>query len=318
VGKERFAHALHDLSLRKDGPFVAVNCAALPDDLVESELFGVEKGAFTGAHSTRPGKFERADGGTLFLDEIGELPLPAQAKLLRVLQEGELERLGDDRTRKINIRVVAATNVDLESAVRAGKFRSDLYYRLNVYPIGIPALRERSQDIPQLAAAMTTRFATLHSKRITGLSDKALQTLKRYQWPGNVRELENMIERGVILAANDGHIQVEDLFPNPEMGNGFDVAIGTTGSLETTVKTPADSLSDTFFNSRLSLDDVESMLLREAVSRANGNYAGAARMLGLTRPQLAYRLKKNAIADDMKDAGSANAGEGMDDNPPSS
>ena len=318
VGKERFAHALHDLSLRKDGPFVAVNCAALPDDLVESELFGVEKGAFTGAHSTRPGKFERADGGTLFLDEIGELPLPAQAKLLRVLQEGELERLGDDRTRKINIRVVAATNVDLESAVRAGKFRSDLYYRLNVYPIGIPALRERSQDIPQLAAAMTTRFATLHSKRITGLSDKALQTLKRYQWPGNVRDLENMIERGVILAANDGHIQVEDLFPNPEMGNGFDVAIGTTGSLETTVKTPADSLSDTFFNSRLSLDDVESMLLREAVSRANGNYAGAARMLGLTRPQLAYRLKKNAIADDMKDAGSANAGEGMDDNPPSS
>jgi DNA-binding NtrC family response regulator len=298
VGKERFAHALHDLSNRKDGPFVAVNCAALPNDLVESELFGVEKGAFTGAHTSRPGKFERADGGTLFLDEIGELPLPAQAKLLRVLQEGELERLGDDKPRKINIRVVAATNVDLENAVRAGKFRSDLFYRLNVYPIPIPSLRERSQDIPPLAEAMIKRFSTLHGKRVDGLSDQALQTLKRYQWPGNVRELENMIERGIILATNGGHIQVEDLFPNPEVNNGFDVSIGQSGTLETTTKNQSGALSDAFFSSKLSLEEIESMLLKEAVRRADGNYSSAARMLGMTRPQLAYRLKKTPLAED--------------------
>lgn len=295
VGKERFAHALHDLSNRKEGPFVAVNCAALPHDLVESELFGVEKGAFTGAHSSRPGKFERADGGTLFLDEIGELPLAAQAKLLRVLQEGELERLGDDRPRKINIRIVAATNVNLECAVKEGKFRSDLYYRLNVYPIAIPALRERVQDIPHLAKAMIKRFCTLHGKRVEGLSDKALLALKRYQWPGNVRELENMIERGIILATNGGQIEVEDLFPNPEMGSEPDGAINENGDLEEVSKDGTASLADAFFTSKLSLDDIETMLLKDAVVRAKGNYAGAARLLGLTRPQLAYRLKKASL-----------------------
>ena len=293
VGKERFAHALHDLSHRKDAPFVAVNCAALPDDLVESELFGVEKGAFTGAHSSRPGKFERADGGTLFLDEIGELPLPAQAKLLRVLQEGELERLGDDKTRKINVRIIAATNVDLESAVKAGRFRSDLYYRLNVYPIAIPALRERIQDIAPLALAMIKRFSTLHNKRVDGLSDKALQTLKKYHWPGNVRELENMIERGIILATNGGHIEVEDLFPNLDDSALQDVAIGNAGTLEPPCKGGNGSnLTDLFFSSDLSLDQVESLLIEQAVEKSKGNYSGAARMLGITRPQLAYRMKK--------------------------
>lgn len=295
VGKERFAHALHDLSNRKEGPFVAVNCAALPQDLVESELFGVEKGAFTGAHSSRAGKFERADGGTLFLDEIGELPLAAQAKLLRVLQEGELERLGDDRPRKINIRVVAATNVNLETAVKEGKFRSDLFYRLNVYPIGIPALRERVQDIPHLAKAMIHRFSTLHSKRVDGLSDKALLALKRHQWPGNVRELENMIERGIILAANGCHIEVEDLFPNAEIHGEPDGAINENGDLEDMGQNDGSSLADAFFTSKLSLEDIETMLLKDAVVRAKGNYAGAARLLGLTRPQLAYRLKKASL-----------------------
>ncbi|GAB2182459.1 sigma-54-dependent Fis family transcriptional regulator [Denitratisoma sp. agr-D3] len=295
VGKERFAHALHDLSNRKDAPFVAVNCAALPDDLVESELFGVEKGAFTGAHTSRPGKFERADGGTLFLDEIGELPLPSQAKLLRVLQEGELERLGDDKPRKVNVRIVAATNVDLEHAVKAGKFRSDLFYRLNVYPIQIPALRERPQDIALLANAMVDRFSTLHGKRVAGLSDKAMQTLKKYPWPGNVRELENMIERGIILASNDGPIEVEDLFPNIVDGNGFDVAIGRSGALEETAQDEAAAIKEAFFSSKLSLEEVESLLLAEAVDKADGNYSGAARMLGLTRPQLAYRMKKSKV-----------------------
>jgi transcriptional regulator with PAS, ATPase and Fis domain len=295
VGKERFAHALHDLSNRKEGPFVAVNCAALPHDLVESELFGVEKGAFTGAHSSRAGKFERADGGTLFLDEIGELPLAAQAKLLRVLQEGELERLGDDRPRKINIRVVAATNVNLECAVKEGKFRSDLFYRLNVYPIGIPSLRERVQDIPHLAKAMIHRFSTVHGKRVDGLSDKALLALKRHQWPGNVRELENMIERGIILAANGCHIEVEDLFPNAEINGEPDGAINENGDLEDMGRNDGSSLADAFFGSKLSLDDIETMLLKDAVVRAKGNYAGAARLLGMTRPQLAYRLKKASL-----------------------
>ncbi|RTL49427.1 MAG: sigma-54-dependent Fis family transcriptional regulator [Rhodocyclaceae bacterium] len=300
VGKERFAHALHDLSNRKEGPFVAVNCAALPADLVESELFGVEKGAFTGAHASRAGKFERADGGTLFLDEIGELPLPAQAKLLRVLQEGELERLGDDKPRKINIRIVTATNVDLECAVKAGKFRSDLFYRLNVYPIAIPSLRERKQDIPHLANAMIKRFSTLHGKRVEGLSDKAQQALRSYQWPGNVRELENMIERGIILASNGSHIEVEDLFPNPEMRNDDQVAIDESGNLEPSSGGEKAPVSEMFFSSNMSLDAIETLLIEEAVLRAKGNYAGAARLLGITRPQLAYRLKKNRGGEDDK------------------
>ena len=212
VGKERFARTLHEMSARKDEAFVAVNCAALPDELIESELFGVERGAFTGAHASRAGKFERAHGGTLFLDEVGELPLPAQAKLLRALQEGEIERLGDERTRKVNVRLVAATNVDLQKAVNAGTFRRDLYYRLNVYPVTIPPLRERTGDIPALVEAMVRRFETLHGKHIAGLSDKAMRALKLHTWPGNVRELENVLERGVILAPPNGQIEVEHLF----------------------------------------------------------------------------------------------------------
>ena len=305
VGKERFAHALHDLSTRKEGPFVAVNCAALPADLVESELFGVEKGAFTGAHSSRPGRFERADGGTLFLDEIGELPLLAQAKLLRVLQEGELERLGDERVRKVNIRVIAATNVDLEHAVKAGRFRSDLYYRLNVYPIQIPALREREQDIPPLATAMVKRFCAVHNKQVRGITDRAMQTLRRYAWPGNVRELENMIERGVILATNNGYIEVDDLFPNiqDEAAEHSD-AIGEDGSLGPASQgRGGSSVSELFFAGTLSLDQVERELIDQAVLKAKGNYAGAARLLGLTRPQLAYRIKRNQQSGDSRPVG---------------
>ncbi len=293
VGKERFARALHDMSGRAAAPFVAVNCAALPHDLVESELFGVEKGAFTGAHSTRVGKFERADGGTLFLDEIGELPLAAQAKLLRALQEGEIERLGDDKTRKVNVRIVAATNVDLQAAVKTGRFRSDLFYRLNVYPINIPPLRERALDIPPLARAMLGKFCTLHGKRLDGFTDKALQALKRYQWPGNVRELENMIERGVILAPQDSRIEVDDLFPSLEVAPERESGIGEGGGLVESAPAEQDSLCHMIMASGLSLDEIEAMLLREAVSRAQGNLAGAARLLGITRPQLSYRLKRN-------------------------
>jgi DNA-binding NtrC family response regulator len=293
VGKERFARALHDSSARAKAAFVAVNCAALPPDLIESELFGVEKGAFTGAQSPRAGRFERAEGGTLFLDEIGELPLAAQAKLLRVLQEGELERLGDDRTRKINVRIVAATNVDLQAAVKAGRFRSDLYYRLNVYPIHIPPLRERLLDIPPLVDALVKKFCTLHEKRIAGLTDKALQALKLYPWPGNIRELENMIERGIILASAGGWIEIEDLFPVLEGGDSHESGIAAGGQLEERATPEKQRLCAAILESGLSLEEVEALVLREAVSRAEGNLAGAARLLGMTRPQLNYRLKRN-------------------------
>ncbi|MCW5617254.1 MAG: sigma-54-dependent Fis family transcriptional regulator, partial [Rhodocyclaceae bacterium] len=231
VGKERFARTLHELSPRAKAPFVAVNCAALPHDLIESELFGVEKGAFTGAHASRMGKFERADGGTLFLDEVGELPLAAQAKLLRVLQEGEIERLGDERVRKINVRLVTATNVDLQSAVKQGRFRSDLYYRLNVYPVTIPSLRERVSDIPLLVEAMVARFCAMHEKKLLGVTDKAMRMLKAYAWPGNIRELENIIERGVILTPQYDWIQAEHLFVGTSIESTPD-SISDAGTLE--------------------------------------------------------------------------------------
>ncbi|WP_292937904.1 sigma-54-dependent Fis family transcriptional regulator [Noviherbaspirillum sp.] len=293
VGKERFARALHDMSKRAERPFVAVNCAALPHDLIESELFGVEKGAFTGAHATRVGKFERAEGGTLFLDEIGELPLAAQAKILRVLQEGEIERLGDDQTRKVNVRIVAATNVELQQAVKDGRFRADLFYRLNVYPIEIPPLRERALDIPPLVNAMVEKFNAVHGKRVAGITDKAMKALKAYQWPGNVRELENMIERGIILAPADGWIELDHLFPSLSESEMRDIGISEQGALTESRPLEQERLCEAFITSGMSLDEIESMLLREAVDRSSGNLAGAARMLGLTRPQLTYRLKRN-------------------------
>jgi transcriptional regulator with GAF, ATPase, and Fis domain len=293
VGKERFARTLHQLSKRRQGPFVAVNCAALPHDLIESELFGVEKGAFTGAQTSRMGKFERADGGTLFLDEIGELPLAAQAKLLRVLQEGEIERLGDDRVRKINIRLVAATNVDLQSAVKEGRFRSDLFYRLNVYPIQIPPLRERVADIPLLVEAMLARFCTLYEKKLLGVSDKTMQAIKRYQWPGNVRELENMIERGVILAPHGGWIEMEHLFTHVGEVENWECLISATGNLENKPEPcRTAALLEAILGSGIPFEELETRLIDEAVRRSEGNLAGAARLLGITRPQLQYRLKK--------------------------
>jgi DNA-binding NtrC family response regulator len=291
VGKERFARALHELSQRRNAPFVAVNCAALPDELVESELFGVERGAFTGAHAARAGKFERADGGTLFLDEIGELPLAAQAKLLRVLQEGEIERLGDDCVRKINVRIVAATNVDLMTEVSAGRFRRDLFYRLNVYPVTIPPLRERQSDIQPLVEAMVTRFSSLHDKRVAGITDKSWRALKMHAWPGNVRELENVIERGVILASQNGWIEVDHLFSGPVPAAPHE-CVGKAGGLEQTEAAEHGKLFENVLDAGIPLDTLEQELLQSAVRRADGNLSAAARLLGITRPQLNYRLKK--------------------------
>ena len=290
VGKERFARALHAMSPRAKGPFVAVNCAALPGELIESELFGAEKGAFTGAIGARAGRFERADGGTLLLDELGELPLPAQAKLLRVLESGEVERLGATATRKVDVRVVAATNVELEQAVAEGRFRRDLFYRLNVYPIRIPLLRERIDDIEPLARHLLQRFTALHGKRVTGFTDRALDAMRHYPWPGNVRELENLIERGVILAAPGEPVDVDRLFPT--LAGMPTATVGVAGGLEPSVREEGLSLYDEMNRRGLGLDALADVLMLEAVRRHDGNLAAAARALGITRPQLSYRLSR--------------------------
>ncbi len=297
VGKEMFARALHGCSTRSNGPFVAVNCAALPEQLIESELFGVEKGAFTGAQQSRPGRFERAHWGTLFLDEVGELSASAQAKLLRVLQEGELERIGDSRTRKIDVRVIAATNVDLQEAVEQGKFRRDLFYRLNVYPVNIPPLRERAEDIPLLVQRFIDKLSARHAKKVIGVTDKAMHALRGYAWPGNVRELENVIERGIILAPPGGRIDLADLFPGISAGanKGRSAGVGRDGSMRLSDTQAIDAFVDHVFQNRTGLDAIETLLLKAALERAGGNVSSAARALGMTRPQFEYRLKKRKL-----------------------
>jgi transcriptional regulator with GAF, ATPase, and Fis domain len=281
---------LHDSGVRSKTPFIAINCAAIPQDLVESELFGVEKGAYTGALTARPGRFERADGGTLFLDEIGDLPLSAQAKLLRVLQEGEIERLGDQKTRKVNVRLVAATNVDLKQLVKEGKFRSDLYYRLNAFQIGIPPLRERKEDIPLLAKRFLEKYSAIHGKRLRGFTDKAKRALLAYTWPGNIRELQNMIERGVILAPSGSRIELEQMFSASGDHQTVEFGLDDNGELHTNCPESGKELCEAVFNGVMTLDQVEAMLVETAVAKARGNLSSAARMLGLTRRQLAYRL----------------------------
>jgi DNA-binding NtrC family response regulator len=290
VGKERFARALHAMSARADKPFVAVNCAALPGELIESELFGAEKGAFTGAGAARPGRFERADGGTLLLDELGELPLAAQAKLLRVLQHGEVERLGGTLPRKVDVRLIAATNVDLEAAVAAGRFRRDLMYRLNVYPIRIPSLRERVDDIEPLATHLLQRFAALHGKRVAGFTDRAIDAMRHHPWPGNVRELENLIERGVILCSAGEPVDVGELFASAPKSTP--VVVNADGQLERGVPPDSAALYDEILRRGLTLEALEDALLQEAVQRAGGNLAGAARALGVSRAQLSYRIAR--------------------------
>ncbi len=295
VGKEVIARSVHLRSKRAAEPFVAVNCAAIPPDLIESELFGVEKGAFTGATQSRMGRFERADKGTIFLDEVIELSPRAQASLLRVLQEGELERVGDNRTRKIDVRVIAATHEDLAEAVKAGRFRADLYYRLNVFPVAIPALRERREDIPLLAEHFLQRFHEEYGKRTLGLSDKALEACLHYSWPGNIRELENVIERGIILTEPNESISVPALFPRaPEEPQTASERVSSDGVLIQPGNGQGSWISQ-LLSSGLSLDEIEESLMREAMQQANQNVSGAARLLGLSRPALAYRLKKIGI-----------------------
>ena len=320
VGKEVFARTLHRFSARSDKPFIALNCAAIPEQLIESELFGVERGAFTGATQSRAGRFERADGGTLFLDEIGTLSLDAQDKLLRALQEGEVERVGDSSIRDIDVRVIAATNVDLRAEARAGRFREDLFFRLNVFPIRIQPLRERREDIPLLMTHFLARFNRRHGRRLTGFTQRAVDAMLSYDWPGNIREMENVIERGVILAADNTAIDSPHLFTCGEeiVNQCFELdrkgrlvakdpkAYIDDEDLDADVEriyhrvnvllSPGECKDDDAEREGVSLDDIETMLLRKAIDKAQGNVAAAARLLGITRPQMVYRLKNRGIA----------------------
>jgi two-component system, NtrC family, response regulator HydG len=304
VGKEMFANMLHRISPRAEAPFVAVNCAAVPETLIESELFGVERGAFTGANVSRAGRFERADRGTLFLDEIGTLSLTSQGKLLRALQQGEIERVGGTSTLKLDVRVIAATNVDLRAAVKAGQFREDLLYRLDVFPIHLPPLRERREDIPLLMSHFLQHYARLHGRRVAGYTTRAVKMLLGYAFPGNIRELQNMVERGVISAEDGGVIGLPHLLRREQIGPAMLLSVNQLGSLkegglEDPAAAPAATpvaaapLLDRLANPAtggVCLPDIERDLIRQAVERAQGNLSAAARLLGITRAKLAYRL----------------------------
>jgi Nif-specific regulatory protein len=279
TGKELIAGGIHHNSLRAARSFVKVNCAALQENLLESELFGHEKGAFTGADKQRIGRFEQADGGTLFLDEIGDMSANTQAKILRVLQEHEFERLGGTRTIKVDVRLVAATNRDLPSMVEAGAFREDLYYRLNVVSIEMPPLRERKEDIAALAGFFIQRFAGELKKKVIGLEPDALKLLMRYHWPGNIRELENAIERAMLLA--DGtHIAVDDL----RLGDTG--APGAPREASSIVKIPPTGIP---------LDDVERLALVEALKMSNWVQKDAAELLAISPRVMNYKIKTLGI-----------------------
>jgi DNA-binding NtrC family response regulator len=292
VGKGQFARALHQVSNRADEPFIALNCAAIPENLIESELFGVEKGAFTGATEARPGRFERAHKGSLFLDEVGTLSMAAQIKLLRALQEREIERVGDTSTRKVDVRIIAATNMDLQVAVKEGIFREDLLYRLNVFPIHIPPLKERREDIPLLMDHFLKLFSARHEKNITGFSILAVDALYLYDYPGNIRELENLIERAVILAQDNQPIDLGHLFFPEETIDSMLLKLDPTGLIKSNQDiVQEESLLEEVLTRELPIDDIENGLITEAIKRSNGNLSEAARMLGVKRAYISYRIK---------------------------
>ena len=277
VGKDLIARAIHEHSHRAKGPFIKINSTAIPETLLESELFGYEKGAFTGAAASKPGKFELADKGTLFLDEIGDVPPATQVKLLRILQEREFERLGGTKTVKVDVRLIAATNRDLRAALEEGTFREDLYYRLNVVAIDIPPLRDHKDDIPALASHFLEKFAGESGKDIQSLTPAAMKLLIDHHWPGNVRELQNAIERAVTLSAG-GKLDAEDIHVDKPRHR----AAG-----ESAAELPEG----------MTLEQWEEEMIRHALERAGGNKSQAARALGLSRNALRYRLSKMGVPD---------------------
>lgn len=309
TGKEVVARAIHDQSPRRDGPFVAINCGAIPPDLLESELFGHEKGAFTGALTARKGRFEMAEGGTLLLDEIGDMSLPMQVKLLRVLQERSFERVGGNQTIRCNVRVIAATHRNLEARIADGHFREDLFYRLNVFPIEMPALRERADDLPDLVMTIAAQLSRTGRGEVRFASE-TLQALRLYAWPGNVRELTNLVERLAVLHPG-GLVRVADL-PKRYQPEGVDapaapsvppavaapapaVAVPAPSAIVAAAVTPADRLPEAGIDLREHIAQIELNLIRDALDRAGGVVAHAAQLLGLRRTTLVEKLRKYGI-----------------------
>jgi len=280
TGKELVAKAIHFHSDRTQGPFIAVNCGAIPENLLESELFGHVRGSFTDAVRTKKGLFEEADGGTLFLDEIGELPLSLQVKLLRVLQDGEIRRIGDSRSIRIDVRIIAATVKDLDKAVKEGSFRDDLYYRLNVLPLKLPPLRERKEDIPLLAEHFVGKFGENMGKSVKTITPDVFKVLLKYSWPGNVRELENVIERGLVLTETD-LIDVENLPPEVHRGS------------ESSAFSQLDE-----YSIKKATRILEKELIRKALRRTNGNHTHASRILEISHRTLLYKIKEYGIQDE--------------------
>jgi len=315
VGKELIARAIQGESERAGRPFVVVNCGAIPENLVESVLFGHEKGAFTGAVDKRAGKFQEADGGTLFLDEVGELPLDAQVKLLRALQEGEVDPVGGKRPVKVNFRLISATNRDMIQQVTEGKFREDLYYRLNVFPIWVPPLKDRLDDVPELAHHFLARFAAEEGKRITSISDEAMRMLQSYAWPGNVRQLENTMFRAVVLAdgnelgINDfpqiaTHVQgftaEMPAAPAPQKAGAFEgpALLGAEGQIPRTVQVGSGALgipAVTDSGDIRSLDEIEADMIRLALGRYRGRMTEVAKRLKIGRSTLYRKMQEYGL-----------------------
>lgn len=316
VGKEKFAQMLHRISPRKEMPFVAVNCAAIPDTLIEAELFGVERGAYTGASHSRAGRFERAHGGTLFLDEIATLSFVAQGKLLRALQEGEVERVGGSHAVRVDVRVVAATNESLRQAVQEGRFREDLFFRLHVFPIHLPPLRDRRDDIPLLMNHFLNHYRQKHGCLARGFTQAAVRSLLNYDFPGNIRELQNLIERAVILADGTDMIDLHHIFTGGEVQKGNVLTLQANGSLSRVESEVGAVRGDDSSWTRgagapawpskgRTLDHAEKSMLKDALIACGGNYSAAARMLNITRAKMIYRSQKHGLR-----FGQENAAEG--------
>ncbi|HWM85474.1 MAG TPA: sigma-54 dependent transcriptional regulator [Kofleriaceae bacterium] len=303
TGKELVAKALHEHSSRKGGPFIKINCAAIPKTLMESELFGYEKGAFTGATSSKPGRFELADAGTLFLDEIGEIPVEMQVKLLRAIQESEFERVGGIKTIKVDVRLITATNRDLEKEIKEGNFRDDLFYRLNVVPLAIPPLRQRADDIPLLVEHIINKFNERLKKRVRGISDEAMRVLQAHSWPGNIRELENVLERTILFCTGDT-IDVGDLPADLRIeGEARLLPITqeiTVPTISATV--PAEGREPTGPTSlkamvRAETSRVERELITRALDETGGNVTQAAKLLKISRKSLQMKMKEFGLRD---------------------